>query len=157
MNAIHILCALVLLSLTALNSQRHQMDVRTHQLRAEVEMRSTTLGTRLLDQFASLPFYPAAGPGDGTLPLLPDGPAGATSLEDVLHLADLDGLSFMVVEGESQRALTYEVTASVRYVAKTNGSFVPTFTPTPHREVTLMIAGDLGTSLSLSRVYTLPS
>jgi len=155
MNSLHILAAIVLLSLTAFNTQRHQADVRQHQMRADIEMRATVLGTRLLDQLATLDFDANAHLGDLALLTPPSDFGGAISFSSAIYLDDVDGLSFVTTEAGSGGPLTFDVETAVRYVVPEVSGFVPSMIPSPHKEVSLTITSDLGAIFSLQRVYSL--
>jgi hypothetical protein len=154
MNSLHVIGAVLLLSLTAFNTQRHQMDLHRQQMRAEVEMQATIAGTRLLDQLATLPFDVNVGSDDVSLFALESSFGGAQTLADASVLHDVHGMSTVLSGSSGLAPMAFRADASVAYVQPSDDGFVAALTPTRFMEVTLDIQGELNSSLSLKRVYS---
>jgi len=153
MNTLHVLGAVLILSITALNAQRHQIDIRQSQTRSEIEMRATGLGSEILERLASLPFDSNAGAVELWDLTLASNFGGALSLDDALDLDDVHGLSFTASTASGGSDLEFEVRVSVRYVEPLTGGFVPTAVRSRYKEVTLGLEGPVGAALTLQRVY----
>ena len=154
MNTLHVVGAVLLFSLTAFNTQRHQMDLHRQQMRAEVEMQATIAGTRLLDQLALLPFDANVGTDDVAL-FTPDSAfGGAQTLAEAVVLHDVHGMRAVLSGSSGSAPMAFQADVSVAYVQPSSGGFVAASAPTRFMEVSLDIQGELNSSLSLKRVYS---
>lgn len=154
MNVLHVIGAIVLLSITMLNTQRHQMELRQQQIRSEVEMRATGVATRLLDHLSTLPFDPNADTHDPSMLTPASGFGGAQSFEAARYVHDVHGLSFVTSAASNGGPLDFEVSVGVQYVRRENGTFQPSPTQTFYKEVTLEVTSQAGAQFTVRRVYT---
>lgn len=154
MNTLHVLGAILLLSITALNTQRHQMELRQQQIRSEIEMRATGVAGRLLDQLTTLDYDVNEDAGDPMLLTPASDFGGAPSFGEAVYVHDVHGLSFTATTSADGMPLEYEVNVTVQYLQPSNGDFVPSGSPTFFKEVTLQLTSQAGATLSVARVYT---
>ena len=153
------IAATVILGLLTLSAAQLSVREDRRQGRAEAELRALGAATSLLDRLVTLPFddagevssaselTPAASFGGGGID-----PGAAGDLDDV-HRA-----TGTVTVSRDGTVLPFDVTASVRYVELVTAGGSVTFSsvsgPTYHKEVSVALAGPLGSNVQLSRVVT---
>jgi hypothetical protein len=154
MNTLHVIGAILILSMTALNMQRHQLETRQSQIRSEVEMRATGQATQLLDRLSTLEFDANMHLGEAEYLTPAADFGGAASFASATTVDQVHGLSFSSTSESTGSPLDFDVAVSVRYVRPSEGGFVPSDTPTYFKEVTLELSSVLNTTVTVNRIYT---
>lgn len=148
------LFAFVLLLTSGLGMQRNHIASQTAQIRSEVELRATGVAAELFDTFAVLDFDAAGTVATASDLTAPGQFGGVAKLSAATDLDDLDGMKGQVMLATGGGAMTYEWTATVRYVEVSAGGFASSASQTHMKEVELAIAGPANVTLTTNRIYS---
>ena len=119
--------AMMLLSMLALQFQRHTSQSRVRMMRSEVQMMASGVGTQHLDQVGLLDFD---------------------------EITDLNGFEETVSVPVEDGTFTFNLSTQVRFVEKTMDAFEAAENTTDHQEVSVTIDGLLKSKIVLSRIFS---
>ena len=119
--------ALALLSLLALQFQRHLSTTRMQAILSEVHLAASGVGTELLDQ------------------------VGTMSFEEITDFNDDQRTRLVVLETDT---LSFDLSSSVRFVEKQGDVFVTAADETDYQQVDVTIRGLLNSTVTMSRIYS---
>ncbi len=119
--------AMMLLSMLALQFQRHAIQSRVRMMRSEVQMMASGVGTQHLDQVGLLDFD---------------------------EITDLNGFEETVSVPVEDGTFTFNLSTQVRFVEKTMDAFEAAENTTDHQEVSVTIDGLLKSKIVLSRIFS---
>ena len=120
--------ALLALSLIVIQVQGHTAQTRMQMMRSEVQLVASGVGTQYLDE------------------------VGTMSFDDIM---DLGGEQTTVLVPLQSDTMAFDLLASVRFVEKQGSTFAATQDTTDYQEVSVAIEGLLGTTVTMSQIYSL--
>ena len=149
-----LLAALVSLFLLGSALSQQRTDVIDDQVDAEIGLRATGLATALFDELAQLPFD-SAGSVSAASELTPASGFGQQGAwNTATDLDDVHGVTATRSVADSGDELFFDATATVRYLARSGGTFVPSTSQTYHKEVLLQVVGPSGVTFTARRVFS---